>query len=85
MRGWMTWERYTCETDCTRFPDTCIGERLIRSTADAMVDLGLVAAGYDHIQIDDCWQAPQRDQVSGMTPASALVPPRNVRLRKVYP
>ena len=20
MRGWMTWERYTCETDCTKFP-----------------------------------------------------------------
>ena len=20
MRGWMTWERYTCETDCTNFP-----------------------------------------------------------------
>ena len=20
MRGWMTWERYTCETDCTHFP-----------------------------------------------------------------
>lgn len=24
MRGWMTWERYTCETDCQRFPETCI-------------------------------------------------------------
>ena len=61
MRGWMTWERYTCETDCAEFPDTCIGERLIKTTADAMVADGFVAAGYDTIQIDDCWQAPHRD------------------------
>jgi hypothetical protein len=24
MRGWMTWERYTCETDCTKFPETYV-------------------------------------------------------------
>ena len=36
MRGWMTWERYTCETDCATFPETCISERLIRTMADAM-------------------------------------------------
>jgi len=30
MRGWMTWERYTCETDCDNFPETCISEELIR-------------------------------------------------------
>lgn len=36
MRGWMTWERYTCETDCATFPETCISEHLIRTMADAM-------------------------------------------------
>ena len=35
MRGWMTWERYTCETDCVTFPETCVSEHLIRTTADA--------------------------------------------------
>jgi hypothetical protein len=69
MRGWMTWERFTCETDCVAFPETCIGEVLIKTTADAMVEEGLVAAGYNHIQIDDCWQAPHRDVTSG-----AIVP-----------
>ena len=32
----MTWERFTCETDCAAFPETCISERLIRTMADAM-------------------------------------------------
>ena len=31
--------------------ETCISERLIRTTADAMEAEGLVAAGYDYIQI----------------------------------
>ena len=51
MRGWVTWERYTCETDCVRFPETCISEHLIRTTADAMEAEGLVAAGYNYIQV----------------------------------
>ena len=45
MRGWMTWERFTCETECAKFPATCISESLIKSTADAMVAEGLVDAG----------------------------------------
>eukprot|EP00035_Acanthoeca_spectabilis_P032338 m.18351 g.18351 ORF g.18351 m.18351 type:complete len:516 (+) comp5306_c0_seq1:193-1740(+) len=65
MRGWMTWERYTCETDCTRFPETCISERLIKTTADAMEAGGFVEAGYTYIQIDDCWAAKERDPKTG--------------------
>ena len=68
MRGWMTWERYTCETDCETFPETCISEELIRSTADAMEAEGLVAAGYDYIQIDDCWAASERDAAGAIVP-----------------
>ena len=68
MRGWMTWERYTCETDCVTFPETCISEHLIRTTADAMQTEGLVAAGYDYIQIDDCWAAQHRDKAGAIVP-----------------
>jgi hypothetical protein len=68
MRGWMTWERFTCETDCLRFPETCISEHLIRTTADAMQRDGFVDAGYNYIQIDDCWAAAKRD------PSGAIVP-----------
>jgi hypothetical protein len=41
-----TWERYTCETDCANFPETCISEELIRTTADAMAAEGLVVAAW---------------------------------------
>lgn len=34
MRGWMTWERFTCETDCKNFPETCISEHLIMSMGE---------------------------------------------------
>jgi hypothetical protein len=59
------WERFTCETDCEHFPETCISEHLIRTTADAMQAEGLVAAGYDYIQVDDCWAARERDAATG--------------------
>ena len=78
MRGWVTWERYTCETDCARFPETCISERLIRTMADAMQSNGFVAAGYTYIQIDDCWAASQRDASGAIIPdpVSLLYNPR---------
>ena len=74
MRGWMTWERYTCETDCENFPETCISERLIKTTADAMVAEGLVAAGYTYIQIDDCWQDSKRDKNGAIQPDPSRFP-----------
>ena len=33
-QGWLSWERFRCETDCTKYPDACISERLIKDTAD---------------------------------------------------
>ncbi|XP_014253593.1 alpha-N-acetylgalactosaminidase-like [Cimex lectularius] len=53
--GWMTWQRFRCNTDCTKYPDECISEKLIRRTADAMVREGYLEAGYEYIVIDDCW------------------------------
>ena len=32
-----------------------IDEKVIRETADAMVSTGLAAAGYNYINLDDCW------------------------------
>ncbi len=32
-----------------------IDETLIRESADAMVETGLAAAGYQYLVIDDCW------------------------------
>jgi len=49
--GWNSWNEFGCE----------INEQLIRETADALVASGMVAAGYEYINIDDCWMAHERD------------------------
>jgi len=44
--GFNTWNKFGCAVD----------ERLIRETADAMVETGMLGAGYRYLVIDDCWQ-----------------------------
>ena len=56
-----SWERYRCHIICNDSISTeCFNERLIKDTADAMVELGYKDAGYNYVAMDDCWQAPQR-------------------------
>jgi alpha-galactosidase len=45
-KGFNTWNKFGCNVD----------EKLIRETADAMVETGMLAAGYKYLVIDDCWQ-----------------------------
>ncbi|XP_067000152.2 alpha-N-acetylgalactosaminidase isoform X2 [Anabrus simplex] len=59
--GWMTWERFRCETNCKDYPDECISEKLIRDTADMMVSEGYADAGYEYVIVDDCWLSHKRD------------------------
>jgi alpha-N-acetylgalactosaminidase len=59
--GWMAWEQFRCETDCVNNPTTCISEDLFVSQIDHLVGDGWLGAGYDHINIDDCWAASTRD------------------------
>ena len=42
-----------------------ISDRMIRETADAMVEKGLRDAGYEYLVIDDCWSDKQRDAATG--------------------
>jgi alpha-galactosidase len=44
--GWNSWNKFGCN----------VGEQLIRETADAMVSSGMRDAGYQFVNIDDCWQ-----------------------------
>jgi alpha-galactosidase len=44
--GFNTWNKFGCNVD----------ERLIRETADALVETGMRDAGYKYLVIDDCWQ-----------------------------
>ncbi|MEV6348219.1 glycoside hydrolase family 27 protein [Actinoplanes sp. NPDC051851] len=48
--GYNDWNAFGCDVD----------DRLIRETADAMVANGMVAAGYEYVNIDDCWSLPER-------------------------
>lgn len=58
--GWLSWERYACEIDCVNFPNDCINEQLYMRTADLLVSQGYKDAGYEYVNIDDCWPALQR-------------------------
>ncbi len=49
--GWNSWNTFACDID----------EKLIRETADAMVSSGMKDAGYEYVNIDDCWNG-ERDE-----------------------
>ena len=50
--GWNSWNKFACH----------VNEQLIRETADAMVSSGMKAAGYQYVNIDDCWQVSRDPQ-----------------------
>jgi len=55
--GWNSWNKFACNVD----------EKLIRQTADAMVNSGMKDAGYQYIVIDDCWHG-KRDSLGFIHP-----------------
>jgi len=48
--GWNSWNKFGCNID----------EKLVRATADAMVKTGMKDAGYQYVNLDDCWHG-ERD------------------------
>lgn len=44
--GWNSWNRFGCG----------VNEQLIKEMADALVSSGMRDAGYEYVNIDDCWQ-----------------------------
>ena len=55
--GWSSWNYYQCT----------VSDAIIRSIADTMATNGMLAAGYQFINIDDCWQL-YRDTNGVITP-----------------
>ena len=45
-----------------------ISDELICRTADRIVELGLLDAGYNYVVIDDCWSEKQRDENGRLVP-----------------
>lgn len=62
--GWNSWNHFACN----------IEEKLIRETADAMVSTGLAAAGYEYVNIDDCWAELNRDSNGNFVPKADTFP-----------
>ena len=55
--GWNSWNKFGCNVD----------EELIRETAEALVSSGMREAGYEFVNIDDCWHG-ERDKSGRITP-----------------
>ncbi|XP_067093977.1 alpha-N-acetylgalactosaminidase-like [Osmerus mordax] len=66
--GWMAWERFRCNVDCTNDPKHCISENLFRDMADRLSEDGWRELGYEYIMIDDCWTSMQRDKYGRLQP-----------------
>ncbi len=61
-----------------------INDRMIRETADAMAEKGLLAAGYKYLVIDDCWSERQRDPVTGKIVPDRIKFPNGMRAVSDY-
>src|SRR5579862_96609 len=55
--GWNSWNKFACN----------VSEDMIKSMADAMVKSGMKDAGYEYVNIDDCWQV-SRDAKANIVP-----------------
>lgn len=56
--GWNSWNTFAEN----------INEQLIIEAADAMVENGLLDAGYEYLVIDDCWSLKERDENDRLVP-----------------
>jgi len=56
--GWNDWNAYGCN----------VSETLVKQTADKIVSSGLAAAGYQYVNIDDCWMQHSRDAAGNLQP-----------------
>ncbi|XP_029446289.1 alpha-N-acetylgalactosaminidase [Rhinatrema bivittatum] len=72
--GWMTWERFRCNVDCTNNSKNCISERLILDIADRLVKDGWRELGYNYVNIDDCWMAKERNKEGRLVPDPGRFP-----------
>ncbi|CAF0892860.1 unnamed protein product [Adineta steineri] len=56
--GWNSWNHFGCN----------INETVIRQTADALIATGLAKAGYNYINVDDCWASSRDPQTKFIIP-----------------
>ncbi|XP_069764329.1 alpha-N-acetylgalactosaminidase-like [Narcine bancroftii] len=81
--GWLAWERFRCNTDCSTDPKNCISERLFMDMADRLAEDGWKELGYQYVNIDDCWAAKERDS-KGQLVADPLRFPSGIKALAQY-
>jgi alpha-galactosidase len=62
--GWNSWNKFACEG---------LNEKVVRETADTMVANGMKDAGYQYVNLDDCWQT-SRDAAGNIVADAARFP-----------
>ncbi len=62
--GWNDWNAFGCDVDA----------QLVEQTADTMVANGMKAAGYEYVNIDDCWLEKERDADGNLVPDPTKFP-----------
>ena len=62
--GWNSWNKF----------GGGVTDTLVRGIADAIVSSGMQAVGYQYINIDDMWQASNRDSSGNIVPDSTKFP-----------
>jgi alpha-galactosidase len=63
--GWNSWYHYGCDG---------LNETSIRSIADAMASSGMRTAGYQYLNLDDCWMATSRNANGDLVPDPTRFP-----------
>ncbi|GAB2714486.1 NEW3 domain-containing protein [Kitasatospora kifunensis] len=62
--GWNDWNAFGCN----------VSAKLVEQTADKIVSSGLRAAGYQYVNIDDCWMSSSRDANGNLVPDPVKFP-----------
>jgi alpha-galactosidase len=62
--GWNDWNAFGCNVTAA----------LVEQTADKMAANGMQKAGYNYVNVDDCWMEPQRDSAGNLAPDPVKFP-----------
>ncbi|GAV12347.1 NPCBM/NEW2 domain-containing protein [Paenibacillus sp. NAIST15-1] len=62
--GWNGWNAFHCDVNAV----------LVKETAKKMVESGMKEAGYQYVNLDDCWMLSQRDENGNLVPDPAKFP-----------
>jgi hypothetical protein len=62
--GWNSWNHYHC----------AVNEAILRNMSKLYQTTGVAAAGYQYVNIDDCWQAQFRDKMGHLQAGDVASP-----------